>query len=65
MSEEKRPFERLPSDVVPVNYKLELRPDLAKFTFQGKLDIKAKVGQPTRSSAWLDCTLIAAVIYVY
>ena len=53
MSEEKRPFERLPSDVVPVNYKLELRPDLAKFTFQGKLDIKAKVGQPTRSMAGL------------
>ena len=43
MSEEKRPFERLPTDVVPVNYKLELRPDLAKFTFQGKLDITAKV----------------------
>lgn len=43
MSEEKRPFERLPTDVVPVNYKVELRPDLAKFTFQGKLDITAKV----------------------
>lgn len=43
MSEEKKPFERLSTDVVPVNYKVELRPDLKAFTFQGKLEITAKV----------------------
>lgn len=43
MPEEKKPFERLPTDVVPVNYKLELRPDLKAFTFLGKLEITAKV----------------------
>ncbi len=43
MSEEKKPFERLPTDVVPVNYKVELRPDLKAFTFQGKLEITVKV----------------------
>ena len=43
MSEEKKPFERLPTDVVPVNYKVELRPDLKAFTFQGQLEITAKV----------------------
>ena len=53
MSEEKKPFERLPSDVVPVNYKLELRPDLAAFTFQGKLDLTAKVqGQHLSNYSW-------------
>ena len=36
-------FERLPTDVTPVNYKLELQPDLEAFTFTGKLDITAKV----------------------
>ena len=41
---EKAEFERLPSDVVPVNYKLELQPDLNSFTFRGKLEITAKVG---------------------
>ena len=36
-------FQRLPNDVIPINYKLELRPDLEAFSFQGKLDITAKV----------------------
>ena len=36
-------FERLPTDVVPVNYKVELQPDLEKFSFDGRLDITAKV----------------------
>ena len=40
---EKKPFERLPVDVVPVNYKLELKPDLAAFTFQGQLEITVQV----------------------
>ena len=40
---EKKPFERLPVDVVPVNYKLELKPDLTAFTFQGQLEITVQV----------------------
>ena len=40
---EKKPFERLPVDVVPLNYKLELNPDLKAFTFQGKLETTVQV----------------------
>ena len=36
-------FERLPSDVLPVNCKVEIQPDLNAFTFKGKLEITAKV----------------------
>ena len=43
MSEEKRPYEHLPTDVYPVNYKLELQPDLSTFTFEGRLEITVKV----------------------
>lgn len=57
MSEEKKPFERLPTDVVPVNYKVELRPDLKAFTFQGKLDITAKVVKVTKK-VLLNCAEI-------
>lgn len=42
MSETKA-FERLPADVVPRNYKLELTPDLKAFTFKGHLEITAQV----------------------
>lgn len=45
---EKKPFERLPVDVVPINYKVELKPDLQAFTFQGKLEITVKVSKATR-----------------
>ncbi|XP_028674237.1 puromycin-sensitive aminopeptidase [Erpetoichthys calabaricus] len=44
---EKRPFERLPSDVRPVNYGLSLKPDLIDFTFEGKLEAIVEVTQPT------------------
>lgn len=40
---EKKPFERLPTDVVPSNYKVELKPDLKAFTFEGKLEVTADV----------------------
>ena len=41
--EEKPKFERLPTNVGPVNYRVELHPNLNVFTFQGKLEITAKV----------------------
>ena len=46
MSQTEKQFERLPSDVLPVNYKVELQPDLNAFTFKGKLEITAKVPHP-------------------
>jgi aminopeptidase N len=45
----KKPFVRLPTNVVPVNYALELKPDLEKFTFLGKVDITLKVNTPTKT----------------
>ncbi|KAB0358244.1 hypothetical protein FD754_002400 [Muntiacus muntjak] len=44
---EKRPFERLPADVSPINYSLCLKPDLLDFTFEGKLEASAQVRQAT------------------
>lgn len=41
--EEKKAFQRLPKDVVPKNYAVELTPDLKAFTFGGKLRIDAEV----------------------
>lgn len=43
MAAEKKPFTRLPTNLVPRNYTLELTPDLEKFTFLGKLDITVEV----------------------
>ena len=40
---EKKPFERLPKDVIPVNYVLRLQPDLKGFTFDGHEEIAVKV----------------------
>lgn len=40
---EKRPFERLPADVSPLNYGLCLKPDLVDFTFEGKLEAAVQV----------------------
>lgn len=53
-------FERLPTDVVPVNYKVELQPDLEKFSFDGRLDITAKVTKPTRRVV-LNCAEISVI----
>lgn len=44
---EKRPFERLPADVSPINYSLCLKPDLLDFTFEGKLEAAAQVRRPS------------------
>ena len=46
-ADKKKPFERLPVDVEPVNYKLRLQPNLTAFTFQGSSDISVQV-----SSEW-------------
>ena len=40
---EKKPFERLSQDVLPVNYVLRLQPDLQKLTFEGHEEISVKV----------------------
>ena len=39
----KKPFERLPTKVVPVHYILHLTPDLKLFTFNGVVDIDVQV----------------------
>ncbi|XP_005990128.1 puromycin-sensitive aminopeptidase [Latimeria chalumnae] len=44
---EKRPFERLPTDVSPINYGLCLKPDLIDFTFEGNLEVAVQVRQST------------------
>lgn len=43
MAEEKKAFERLPTNVIPRNYKVELTPDLNAFTFSGKLEVEVEV----------------------
>ena len=44
---EKKPFSRLPTNVVPSNYKLTLEPNLADFTFKGSEDITIQVSSLT------------------
>lgn len=43
MAGEKKAFERLPKFVRPVLYDLYLKPDLQKFTFEGKETISINV----------------------
>ena len=44
MSSVKKPFVRLPSSVLPKNYKLSLKPNLTEFTFTGEevIDVEVK-----------------------
>lgn len=44
----KKDFQRLPTDVIPVNYCLELTPDLQAFKFDGRLRIKVDVKKVTK-----------------
>ena len=45
MSATKKPFERLPTNVLPKNYNLTLQPNLTEFTFTGKevIDVEVRV----------------------
>ena len=40
---QKKPFERLPTSVLPKNYKLTLKPNLTEFTFTGEEVIDVEV----------------------
>lgn len=44
----KKDFQRLPTDVIPVNYALELTPDLQNFSFDGKVRITVDVQKVTK-----------------
>ena len=52
---EKKPFQRLPTAVLPRNYKIELTPDLEQFTFSGKLEISVEVCYITDSIVCNTC----------
>ncbi|WAR11473.1 PSA-like protein [Mya arenaria] len=45
----KTPFERLPTNVVPVNYDVTLKPSLKSFTFEGSETIQVTVVEPTKA----------------
>lgn len=42
----KKPFERLPSTVTPVNYEISLTPNLTDFVFEGTERVQVRVHQP-------------------
>lgn len=48
MAGEKKPFLRLPKSVKPILYDLFLKPDLQKFTFEGKETVSINVLEPTK-----------------
>ncbi|XP_070570374.1 puromycin-sensitive aminopeptidase-like [Ptychodera flava] len=47
MSGDKKPFERLPKNVIPKNYNLTLKPNLKAFTFDGDETISVEVKTAT------------------
>ncbi|XP_071101495.1 puromycin-sensitive aminopeptidase-like [Haliotis cracherodii] len=56
---EKREFKRLPTDVVPSNYNIRLKPDLDAFVFQGQeeIDVEVKTSTDTVTVNSLDITI--------
>nr|APA21554.1 puromycin-sensitive aminopeptidase [Haliotis discus hannai] len=56
---EKREFKRLPTDVVPSNYNIRLKPDLDAFVFQGQeeIDVEVKASTDTVTVNSLDITI--------
>ena len=42
---DRKPFSRLPKDVIPKNYAIRLKPDLSKLTFEGQQAITVQVLQ--------------------
>lgn len=49
MAADKKPFSRLPKNVLPVTYDLTLKPDLKAFTFEGIEKINIKVNEATQT----------------
>lgn len=47
--DETNSIHRLPKNVTPSHYQLEIQPDLEKFTFEGKVVVALKINQSTRS----------------
>lgn len=45
----KKPFERLPNSVVPINYDITIKPDLVKFVFSGHEKITIQVKEATQT----------------
>ncbi|KAL0822477.1 hypothetical protein ABMA28_004534 [Loxostege sticticalis] len=45
---ENKPFQRLPKNVIPKHYDLELTPNLEKFTFTGKTAVKVSIVNSTK-----------------
>ena len=40
---EKKPFSRLPSNILPIHYNIFLRPDLKNLTFEGQMSVELRI----------------------